>query len=440
MVLASTFHLSLPLQPPPTVADQLWPYLPTLERLALAIALGLFVGLERERRGKEAGLRTFGFCALLGALGGLLGDAYALAALALVGLLALLLNLHRIRTGATTELTTSAALFVTTFVGILCGMGHTLTPTAVGVATAALLAWKGQLSGLSASLTEGELRSAILLAVLTFIVYPALPVGTVDPWGLIQPRAVWLTVILIAGLGFVNYVLLKLYGARAVELTGLLGGLVNSTATVAELASRDRDAAGGLSQPAYRGVVLATGAMAFRNAVLLAILAPPTLLHALGALVVMMGVSAALAHSRRPSGGAGGGTTVGEPLSLGSPFSIGRVLSYGAMFLAFQVMGALAEREAGHLGFYAVAFLGGLVSSATSVASAGALAAHGALTATVAANGAVLALLASAAINLPVMVRLSHDRVIGRRLTWAIALVLIGGTLGWVAEIALLAK
>ncbi len=35
-----------------------WPYLIALQRLALALALGLFVGLERQRRGKDAGART----------------------------------------------------------------------------------------------------------------------------------------------------------------------------------------------------------------------------------------------------------------------------------------------------------------------------------------------------------------------------------------------
>jgi hypothetical protein len=55
-----------------------WPYVQILLRLALSLALGLLIGLERERRGKEAGLRTFGFICLLGALGGSLGDAYGL--------------------------------------------------------------------------------------------------------------------------------------------------------------------------------------------------------------------------------------------------------------------------------------------------------------------------------------------------------------------------
>ena len=74
-----------------------YPFPPTLERLVLALALGLVVGLERERRSKEAGLRTFAFVTLLGALGGLQGESYTLAALALVGVLAVFLNLQSLR-------------------------------------------------------------------------------------------------------------------------------------------------------------------------------------------------------------------------------------------------------------------------------------------------------------------------------------------------------
>ena len=164
-----------------------WPYLPALERLALALALGLFVGLERQRRGKEAGVRTFAFASLAGCLGSLLGDPYALAALALVGLLVLILTVHALRANHATELTTSAALIVIGFTGVLCGKGHTFTPTAVGVLTAALLAYKESFTGFSVGLTEAELRSAILLAILACVVYPALPEGVLDTWGLIEP-------------------------------------------------------------------------------------------------------------------------------------------------------------------------------------------------------------------------------------------------------------
>ena len=73
------------------------------------------------------------------------------------------------------EITTSAALFITAFAGLLAGQGHTFTPSALGIATAALLAWKEPLAGFSHALTEAEFRSAILLAMLAFVAYPVLP-------------------------------------------------------------------------------------------------------------------------------------------------------------------------------------------------------------------------------------------------------------------------
>ena len=184
-----------------------WPYLQILVRLALSLSLGLLIGLERERRGKEAGLRTFGFICLLGALGGALGTAFSLLILALVGMLTVVLNVQALRANQGTELTTSAAMLVTCMAGILCGQGHTILPAAVMVIATALLAWKEGLAGFSMGLTESELRSALLLAILAIVIYPALPVGTVvGPWNLIEPRAAWVTVILIAGIGFVNYI------------------------------------------------------------------------------------------------------------------------------------------------------------------------------------------------------------------------------------------
>jgi hypothetical protein len=92
-----------------------WSYRPTLQRLTLALAIGLFVGIERERRRKEAGLRTFAFAALLGAVGGLLGSPFALMGLGLVGMLVVLLNVDTIHAGEGAQITTSAALLLIAF-------------------------------------------------------------------------------------------------------------------------------------------------------------------------------------------------------------------------------------------------------------------------------------------------------------------------------------
>jgi uncharacterized membrane protein (DUF4010 family) len=417
--------------PPPVPLPSLdWPYFLALQRLALALALGLFVGLERQRRGKEAGLRTFAFAGLLGCLGGLLGENYALLALTLVGVLAVLLNVKTLFVGQGTELTTAAAMLVTAFTGVLCGHGHTLTPAAVGVITAALLSWKQPMAGFSVGLTEHELRAAVLLAILAFVIYPALPEGPIDPWGLVRPRSAWVTVLLIAGLGFVNYVLLKLYGAGAVELTGFFGGLVNSTVTVTALAERVRERHD-LAGAAYRGILLATLAMVVRNGILLAVLSPPALTTAAPALALMLVGCLALVLLRRRNGAAPGVNGVG--VHLQSPFSLTSTLKFGVLFLALEAAGTLAQRWLGQFGFYAVSIAGGLVSSASAVASAGSLAGHGTLAPAVGGTGAVLASLMSVLVNLPLVARVGRERPLTRRTAVAMGVVVVLGLIGTVA-------
>lgn len=438
----------LPMQSP----SPIWPYLPTLARLALALALGLFVGLERERRGKEAGLRTFAFTAVLGAVGGLLGEHFALMALALLGVLVVLLNIETLRTGEGAEITTSAALFVVGFMGILAGQGHTFIPTAIGVATAALLAWKEPLAGFTRGLTSDELRSAILLAILAFVIYPVLPEGNVDPWSLVAPRSAWVTIILIAALGFCNYVLLKLYGARGIVFTGFVGGLVNSTVTVTELAERVRTADGRYSAVAYRGTMLATAAMLVRNAILLGLIAPAALLAAsiphvlmiLGAVGATLGRSTGEAATRATPDGAHEGADdphrgdvarAEPPMSgLASPFSLRVVLTYGAIFLAIQVTGTVAQRALGDAGFFTISAIGGLVSSASAVAAAANLAAAGTLPVGIAATGAVIASMTSALVNLPLVARVGRDRLLTRRIAVALGGVVILGGLGTLVQ------
>ena len=401
-----------------------WVPFASLARLFLALLLGLFVGLEREWRGKEAGLRTHALAALLGALGAMAGTPYALVCLGLVGVLVVFLNLQGMRASQGTELTTSVALLVTTLAGVLCGIGHTITPVAVAVVTAALLSWKEYLAKFGHSLTAEEIRSAVLLGILAFAVYPVLPAHPVDPWGLIEPRAAWLTVVLIAAIGFANYVMWKLFGTRGIEFAGFLGGLVNSTVTVSELSSRVDETDGALLDVAYRGVLLSIAAMTARNALILGIFKPPVLLVAAGSLGLMFVASVGLAlFARRPP------VQVGEekPLDLKSPFSLRSALKFGLIFLLLQVAGTIAQSTFGRFGFYAVSVVGGLVSSASAVAAAAILASHEAIPSSVAGVGSVLASLASAAVNVALVARFSGSRSLTVRTGIATLVVVLLG-------------
>lgn len=409
-----------------------WPYLPTLLRLALALAAGVFVGLERERR-QKAGLRTFAFASLIGCLGAFLGDAYALVGLGFLCLIVFLMNWRQLRRNQSLEMTTSAALLVTGMAGVLFGKGHTFTPVAVTVITTALLAWKQPLSGFVLILKEAELRSAILLAIISFVVYPVLPDQAIDPWGLVELRSTWATVILIAAFGFVNYLLWRAYGKKGTEITGFLGGLVNSTVAVAELASRVREVGARLINTAYRGVMLATAAMVLRNTVILGLLAPMVLQSSLLPLCLMLVSTGALAwvrlaHSEPPDGGE---MTL---IQLESPFSFRSALKFGLLFLILQIAGTLGQRFLGIYGFYAVSIAGGLFSSASAVASAASLAIHHELRPDIAASGAVLASTTSALVNLPLIARVGKQKRLTVALLKALIVVSLLGIAGAIAQ------
>src|ERR1700757_1386273 len=414
--------------PDVTNAVSHWAFLPTLVRLALALGTGAFVGLEREHRGK-AGARTFTFASLIGCLGGLLGNSYALLAITVIGLFVCFLNFREWKLHQSLLLTTSAALIIVGFCGVLCGKGHTFTPVATAVITAALLAWKQPITGFATGLSAIELRSAVFFAILSFIVYPVLPAHPVGPYGLIQPQETWATVLLIAALGFVNYVLWKIYGPRSIDITSFLGGLVNSTAAVAELSSRGREVGEGFVKLAYRGVVLATGAILLRNSLILAILAAQAFTYSLIPMLIMLATTTILLRF-----GAGVATsTTSEPppdLKLEQPFSLKVALKFGVVFLVLSVAGVLAQRSLGVFGFYAVSIAGGLLSSASSVAAAGTAAAHHQVSFRVAANGAVLASLTSVLINIPLVARGGGQPRLTKILARALLIVIAFGVFG----------
>lgn len=405
-----------------------WPYAQILMRLALAVALGVLIGLERERAGKDAGVRTFAFISLMGTIGGALGTPYALAVLALVGVLVVVLNQHSLRNSGSIELTTSAAMMMTAMAGILCGLGQTIAPAAVMVIATALLAWKERLAGFSAGLSVKEIRSAVLLAILAIVIYPALPKGAIGPWDLFEPRTAWIAVILIAGIGFFNYILWKLYGTRGTELSGLFGGLINSNFTVIELVERVRGIGSDYVGVAYRGILLAISAMTLRNALLLLIIAPAALLGAFSAFFLMAGVSVGMVMwSRRTSNRTDADAT--PAITLEMPFSLAQALKYGLIFLVLHLLGAVTQKYLGDAGFYVVSVIGGFLSSASSVAAAAALAAQGSVAPVTAGIGAVLASFTSILFSLVFVLR-SRNRGLIQLLSRSMVLIALAGGLG----------
>jgi len=379
-------------------------------KIAVSLGIGLLVGIEREWSNKDLGARTFALTALLGTAGALFGPAMAIASLVGVLLIVLAANARSIWVDRSLEATTSTALLVIFVLGALAGQGHLFTPVASSILMTMLLAWKGELRRFAGGLRPEEIRSAVLLGLIGLVVYPVLPDRFIDRWQLINPRQAWITVIIIAGIGFANYVLLKMYGARGVYVSGFLGGFVNSSAAALELA---RPVGKGVATGvALSAMLLTIVAMFVRNLLILAILSPTAVMAAAGPLLAMSVV--ALVFVRRASKHDVVGST---DLHLELPVSFRRVLSFAGLFLLIQILSTLAQRYLGKVGFLGISVLGGLVSSASTSAAAANMVGHQQMRATLAAEGVVLASVASAIINLPILYRNVKNPVLLKRLS-----------------------
>ncbi len=349
--------------PPAVDVEAVWNF-------STALLIGALLGIERERHRREhdeqtiGGLRTFILFALIGALGGwltLVLDSPWILAAALISALAPVLAGYVIsaRTqpdalGLTTELAAIAACLL----GAMTTLGYRELAVGLGVAVAAVLAYKQPLHGLVYRLDRDDVYAGLRLLIATFIVLPLLPSEPVDPWGALRPRSLWMLVLLISSLSLVGYVATRMLGARrGIPLTGLTGGLVSSTAVTLAFSRQSRDPAYAEAVPALAsGILLAWGVMFVRvivevlvvNHALLPMVAAP-----FGAMAVVA-VAAAWLLRRGSKLGARA-----ESVPLRNPFSLTAAAKFAAFFALVLLVVELVEAYAPSRGLYFVAALAG---------------------------------------------------------------------------------
>jgi uncharacterized membrane protein (DUF4010 family) len=337
-------------------------HFPTTEialKASAALGIGLLVGFEREWSNKDVGVRTFALVSLLGMASFLISPYLSIAVLFTISILIAVVSVRSMLVDRSLEITTSAALIVIYVLGALVGSGHLFTPVASAILMTLLLAWKTEFQRFAGGLKPEEIRSAVLPGLIGFVIYPILPDRFLDRWQLVNPREAWITVIVVAGIGFVNYVLLRLYSTRGLYWSAALGGLVNSTAAIIEL-SRSL-IAGGLSRITVLVSLVTVEAMFVRNLALLAIFCPPGTSHR----------DWSVGCDER--GYRGHSLAFPDPtasITLSSPLSIRRVLQFGTFFLGIEVVGNIASRVFGNWGFLTVSAIGGLFSSASAAVAA----------------------------------------------------------------------
>ena len=343
-------------------------------RLACALAIGLLIGAERERRKGEgpqrspAGLRTFALASLLGGVSVVLGGNLLLAVTAamIAAFCAVAyLRTHELDPGLTSEI----ALVLTVLLG---GLSQTqaATASALAVVVTVLLAARSRLHYFVRSIiSEQELTDALIFAAATLVVLPLMPNRYLGPFGAINPRIIWKIVILMMSISAAGYIAVRWLGPRfGLPIAGLASGFVSSTATIGAMGARALQEPA-LARPAVAGAVLSTVATILQMTAVLAATSRATLyqmrypLIASGVAALVYGGVLTMISVREEA----------QPTAQkGRAFSLKSAVFFAGMIAVMLFLSAALNAGLGKAGVLAAAAVAGFAdthSAAVSVAS-----------------------------------------------------------------------
>lgn len=351
--------------------------------LAVALGIGLLLGIERERRKgrgptrRAAGIRTFALVALLGGISVRVGGTAGLAVgAAFVGLAALIAYVRAMATEEDPGLTTEVALVVAFMLGALAQDEPELA-AALGVAVTILLASRTRLHRLVRdTLTEDELHDGLVFAAAALVVLPLAPNRDLGPYGALNPFTIWRLVVLIMAISAAGYVALRIVGPRyGLPLAGFASGFVSSILTIVAMGRRAAKEPG-IRAPAVAGAVASSVATVVLNAVILGATSPDALRElALPLLLAGAGTAAAAgiaavrsARSRTP-----------ETISPGRAFDLRSAVLFAGLLTAVILAGAALTDALGTTGLTLAAAVAGFADAQAATASAASLVATGSI-------------------------------------------------------------
>jgi uncharacterized membrane protein (DUF4010 family) len=334
-----------------------------LPRFVTSLAIGLLLGVERERKQHPlAGIRTFPLAAMLGTLVTMLAQMTASPALIAVGLagviaLGFLPEGHQEADVQEPRTTTLVSLMLAYGLGALVWYSQSELAIATAILATVLLYLKPELTGIARKLERRDLLSLLQFATLTFIILPILPNRAMGPYLALNPHKIWLMVVLIVGVSLSGYLAVRLFGERASgPLLGLLGGLVSSTATSLVYAREARKTPGSLGFAT--SVILLANIVLFMRLTMLAAILMPTALGRMAQVMLpalVLGLITTVIRYRHDQ------NTESRPeLSLPNPTELKLAFGFALMFGVVMLCSAWLHDLFGDKGVYVVALISGI--------------------------------------------------------------------------------
>lgn len=339
------------------------------ERLGLALAIGMLMGVERGWQAREsvhggsvAGIRTFALIGLLGGIVGWFGQVLGPLALAagFIALSAVVVASHIMRAGSGEQsvgVTTQVAEMIAFALGAMAAMGEGEAAAAGGVVATALLGAKDTLHGWLRKIEQLELRAAIKLLLISVVLLPVLPNQGYGPEEVLNPYKLWLLVVMVAGISFIGYFAIKIAGPRIGSLlTGVFGGLASSTALTVSFARMGRESPG--MQPLLAaGIALANTTMYVRLWAIVFVLnrgIGERLMLPLGCMALAGLLATWMLWRAREEEGKPGATT------LSNPFELGMAIKFATLLALVMVASKLLQSWGGSAGLYLLSAVAGL--------------------------------------------------------------------------------
>ena len=355
---------------------------PEFVGLLLALAIGFLIGVERGWRQRDeadgervAGIRTFSLIGLLGGLIGihLTGPLSFLALLVAAGtIVALLLGYHAdMRRAHNVSATSTLAAVATLGLGAVATAGEMALASVGAGAMVILLASRDALHKAILLTSASDMTALLRLVLVAFIVLPLLPDVGMGPFESLNPRRLWLVVVVIGAISFGGYVLSRWLGAqRGALIAATLGAIVSSTAVTVASARRLRE---GGERAEEAAIALASVIMLTRSLLLVGVLAPFAFgamgLLLLPALAVAVVALAILLIGMR-------GKSATEQPAPPSPPSLLVAFVFAGLVAGLTLASAWAQASIGDAAGATVIAIGGMVDVDAAIATVGTLPPH----------------------------------------------------------------
>jgi uncharacterized membrane protein (DUF4010 family) len=413
----------------------------TAWQFGAALGLGMLIGLERERTTGEqssfAGVRTFSLVALLGAISVYVAEHSGLPwiiGLAFLAVVVLVATAYQITArkgdlGSTTEV----SILITFFVGCMCAWAEVGVAGAIAVVVMLMLALKGWLHGLAKRIEPSDVEATLKFAIITLIILPLVPNTNFGPEGLevINPYKTWLMVVLIAGLNFVGYILVKVVGKEhGLGITGLLGGLVSSTAVTLSFSQRSR-VEPKLSSVLALAILLAWTVMFFRVVVEVGVVNLSLARSVALGMVLMGAVSLAICMLLWRRGRSAEKAEKGEVESGNNPFELGDAIKFGGLFAVVIFVASAAQVYFGDAGLYLAGALAGLTDVDAIALSMASLARQDPAMSGAAARTIVIAVISNTMVKCGITIWLGAPAMRRTMIPITVALALAGLGAAW---------